>query len=99
MKHRAHAGTFEDAEAVYIYPDFKTCLMGSFNDGVLVNAVEGTIRAWRQSVHDGVPEVRVKLGGIGLLLKLCHLFKFLLISGRNTCSRSCNIVQTRDGVR
>ena len=64
MKQGAYAGTFEDAEAVYIYPDFKTCLVGSFNDGVLVNAVKGSIRAWRQTVHDGAPEVRVKLGGI-----------------------------------
>ena len=97
MKQGAYAGTFEDAEAVYIYPDFKTCLMGSFNDGVLANAVEGSIKAWRQTVHDGVPEVRVKLGGI--TIKLCHSFKFLLISRRNTCFRPCNLVQTRDCVR
>ena len=43
--------------------------------GVLVNAVKGTIKAWRQTVHDGVPEVRVKLGGITTqIVSLSHVF-------------------------
>lgn len=37
-------GEFTGDEIAYIYPDLHTCYVGSFQKGVMINAVEGTIK-------------------------------------------------------
>ena len=37
-------GEFSGDEIAYIYPDLYTCYVGSFQNGVMLNAVEGTIQ-------------------------------------------------------
>ena len=52
-------GRFEDDEAVYVYPDFRTCLVGRFTDGVMDAAARlGVISGWRLSA--GLPELDVE---------------------------------------
>ena len=51
---------FDDDEAVYVYPDFRTCLVGRFRDGVMdATAIQGTVTAWRLAA-DGLPELDIR---------------------------------------
>ena len=42
--HPDQNGDFSGDEIAYIYPDLYTCYVGSFQKGVMINAVEGTIK-------------------------------------------------------
>ena len=55
----ADGQSFEDDEAVYIYPDFQTCLLGRFSDGVMdATARQGTVTGWRR-LAGGLPDLDV----------------------------------------
>ena len=51
-------GLFEDDEAVYVYPDFQTCLVGRFVNGVMAaTACQAEIKGWR--LLCGLPDLDV----------------------------------------
>ena len=51
-------GLFEDDEAVYVYPDFQTCLVGRFVNGVMAAiACQAEVKGWR--LLGGLPDLDV----------------------------------------